>query len=290
MNEPTLIQSKITLPIDQVEIDGRLRPVSAAGVETLVASIAEIGQITNPITVRQLRRDGAYSFRIIDGAHRYTAAVQLGWSEIPVRVFECTDDQARLMEIDGNLAGAELNPLDTAVFFATRKAVYERLHPETKAGIAGANARWNASELSSFASVTAEKFGMTARQVQKIVAAGSRLGSDEIAKLRSAPRQVTLKDLLDIGGIKEAPHRNGVVDALAAGQAKNAAAAFKALQPPVERPVQSQVEEQLTALLKAWDRAGMSAQRRFVAERIDTLGLLVAHHTNNQDGIGVAAE
>ncbi|HPT48548.1 MAG TPA: hypothetical protein PLM07_21900, partial [Candidatus Rifleibacterium sp.] len=46
---------------------------------------------------------------------------------------DVTDDWARLMEVDDNLAGAEMNALDTAVFLAERKKVYEKLHPETKA-------------------------------------------------------------------------------------------------------------------------------------------------------------
>lgn len=167
MADPVLIQSKTELPVTEITSAGRLRPVSAAGVATIVASIREIGQLANPLVVRQRRdREGVLRYVLLDGAHRQAAAIELGWETVPVRVFECTDDQARLMEIDGNLAGAELNPLDTAVFLATRKAVYERLHPETRAGVAGGLARQgSASELGSFAAVTAEKFGMTPRQV-----------------------------------------------------------------------------------------------------------------------------
>lgn len=292
MKEPVLIPSKTSLPVDQIDVTGRLRPVSAAGVATLRASIAEIGQITSPITVRQLRRNGEVFYRIIDGAHRHATALELGWTEVPVRVYECTDDQAKIMEIDGNLAGAELNPLDNAVFLATRKVVYERLHPETKAasGATLAAKRWDATEPSSaaFATVTAEKFGLTERQVRKIVAAGSRLGPDEIAKLRAAPRPVTLKDLQDIAKIKAAPDRYSVVAALAEGRAKNASAALKALQAPVETPEKSPADEQLSALLKAWDRAGMAALRRFVAERFDALAPLVVDEAEACDAADIA--
>lgn len=286
MAEPVLIQSKVELPIAAIEESQRLRPVSEAGVATILASIREIGQLANAVVVRQQHRSGGIRYTLLDGAHRLEAARRLGWETVPVRVFECTNDQARLLEIDGNLAGAELNPLDTAVFLATRKAVYERLHPETRAGVAGGLARQgSATELSSFADVTAEKFGMTARQVRKIVSAGSRLGPDEIAKLRSAPRQVTLKDLQDISQIKDAPSRYDVVDALAEGRAKNAAAALKALKDPVETAPKDPVEAQFYAMKTAWLRAGKPAQRRFAEEFRAQLEELLATGV-----MGVAAE
>ncbi|QFQ88238.1 chromosome partitioning protein ParB [Paracoccus kondratievae] len=288
MSEPTLIQSKTSLPVDQIEVSGRLRPVSEAGIATLRASIAEIGQITSPIAVRQLRRNGETIYRIIDGAHRHATAVELGWTEVPVRVFECTDDQARIMEIDGNLAGAELNPLDNAVFLATRKVVYERLHPETKAGVAGALAKHgSANDMMSFAETTAEKFGLSRRQVERLVAAGSRLGPDEIAELRRAPRQVTLKDLQVIAKIKKAPDRYLVVKALAAGEARNASDALKAINGAVEAAPKSPVDEQYLALQRAWKRAGAAARRRFVQEcSADLTDMLNAA----ADRMGVAAE
>ena len=276
MKAPQLIASKTSLPLAQIEMGHRLRPVSEAGVATIVASVREIGQIANPVVVRQMRRKGEIVWIVLDGAHRLAAAVELGWDEVPVRVFECTDDQARIMEIDANLAGAELNPLDTAVFLASRKAVYEKMHPETKAGVAGGLARQGlASDMMSFADVTAEKFGMSKRHVERLVAAGTRLGPDEVAKLRAAPRQVTLKDLQDIAKIKTATDRYGVVAALTEGRAKNASSALKTLQAPVETPQKDPVEDQFSTLKTAWKRAGAQARRRFVDEcGVDLLGLL----------------
>lgn len=113
-------------------------------------------------TCHAVKRERDGSLHLIAGGHRLEAARRLGWEEIEAKVWtDVTDDWARLMEVDDNLAGSGMNALDTAVFLATRKAVYERLHPETKAGVAGGLARQgSASELSSFADVTAEKFNM----------------------------------------------------------------------------------------------------------------------------------
>ena len=58
MAEPTLIQTKTSLPIEQIGVRDRLRPAGDAGVAAMVSSIREIGQITSPVNVRQVRRGG----------------------------------------------------------------------------------------------------------------------------------------------------------------------------------------------------------------------------------------
>lgn len=305
MSEPTLIQSETLLPVEQVELGARLRPVSPSGVAAIVASIREIGQMANPIVVRKQYAKGDSlrpTYTILDGAHRHAAALELGWTELPVRVFTCNDEQARLLEIDGNLAGAELNALDTAVFLATRKAVYERLHPETKQGVAGALAKHKlASDIVSFAETTAEKFGLSKRHIERLVAAGSRLGPDEVARLRAAPKQVTLKDLQEIAKIGPAPERYGVVDMLAEGRAKSASDArkhWRAQQPDYDAPApRDPAEVELQALLNAWSRARKTARRKFVERVFDVVSEMVdAIHddaerardeASGEEGIGI---
>lgn len=277
MSAPTLMK-QTRIAVADVVVRDRLRPVSEAGVEALIASINEIGVMKDAIHVR---KHYTGEFRLLAGAHRLAAAERLGWDEIEAKVWtDVTDDWARLIEIDDNLAGAEMNALDTAVFLATRKVVFERLHPETKRGPAGAAARWDATELSSFASTTAEKMGITDRQVRKIIAAGSRLGPDEIQQLRLAPRPVTLADLQAISGIGEAVERYEVVRQLATGEAKSAAAARKAWfhreNPPA--PIDP-VDAEFAALTDKWHRARKAARRRLVAEFFDELAVLVTEES-----------
>lgn len=277
MSAPTLMK-QTRIAVADVVVRDRLRPVSEAGVEALIASINEIGVMKDAIHVR---KHYTGEFRLLAGAHRLAAAERLGWDEIEAKVWtDVTDDWARLIEIDDNLAGAEMNALDTAVFLATRKVVYERLHPETKRGPAGAAARWDATELSSFASTTAEKMGITDRQVRKIIAAGARLGPDEIHQLRLAPRAVTLADLQAISAIGEAPERYEVVRQLATGEAKSAAAARKAYfhrENPL--PEVDPTSAELSALMDKWKRARKEARRRFVAEHFDELAVLVTEES-----------
>jgi len=266
MKPPTLMQQN-RVRVADIVIGSRLRPVSAAGVDSLIASITETGVMKDAIHLRK-KKDG--SLHLLAGAHRTEAARRLGWDEIEAKIWaDVTDDWARLIEIDDNLAGAEMNALDTAVFLATRKAVYERLHPETKQGVAGGLARQgSATELSSvaaFAVATAEKFNMTDRQVRKIVAAGSKLGPDEVAKLRAAPRQVSLKDLIEISKISQPTDRYDVVRLLSEGSAKSAAEAARNLKPGSAAPVDAN-EAAFRALMAAWKRAPAAARHRFRAE------------------------
>lgn len=267
MKSPTLMtQSRVRL--DEIIVRDRLRPVSEAGVESLLASIAEVGVMKDAIHVRK-KKDG--KLWLIAGGHRLEAARRLGWDEIEAKVWtDVTDDWARLMEIDDNLAGAEMNPLDTAWFLATRKVVYERLHPETKAGAFKGNQHTGklVGDIVSFATSTAEKFGVSTRHVERMIAAGCRLGPDEVRQLRRAPRQVTLKDLTEIGKIGETEEKYSVVEALAEGRAKTAAEARRAYKAASgeTQPEKDPVEEAFKALLNAWARAPMAARRRFVHE------------------------
>lgn len=271
MKSPTL-QMTGPVPVAEIETKDRLRPVSAAGVEALKASIEETGVMKDAIHVR--RKKGGVLV-LIAGGHRLEAARQLGWETIEAKVWtDVTDDWARLIEIDDNLAGAEMNPLDTAVFLAERKKVYEKLHPEAKArtGAALAAARWNAADIvsvASFAQVTAEKFGMSERHVRRLVEAGEKLGVDS-ARLRRCPRPVTLKDLVEIAKIDGPAERYAIVDALIEGKAKSAAEArrvWTAKTKGVEAEPKDPIEESFNALSKAWARAPMAAKKRFLLER-----------------------
>lgn len=277
MKAPTLMQVD-RVRVDEIEVIERLRPVSEAAVESLLASIDQLGVMKDPIHVRK-RKDNRLV--LIAGAHRLEAARRLGWETVQAKVWtDVTDDWARLMEVDDNIAGAELSPLDTAVFLAERKRIYEKLHPETKRGVAGALGRWDATDTMSvaFVKATAEKFGLSERHVRRIAQAGTTLAPDERRRLRSAPRPVTLKDLGDIAKVGNPAERYHVVEALETGTAKSAAAARRAwtareqgVQPTINDPV----EECFIALGKAWKRAPMAGRRRFIDAFADELQALL---------------
>ncbi|MBN7785168.1 ParB N-terminal domain-containing protein [Ponticoccus gilvus] len=257
--------------VDEVDASRRLRDVSKAGVESLVASIRETGVMKDAIHIRQ-KKDG--SLVLIAGGHRLAAAKALGWEEVEAKVWtDVTDDWARLMEIDDNLAGAEMNALDTAVFLAERKRVYEKMHPEMKLGGFRGNQHTGnlVNDIVSFTTSTAEKFGLSKRQVERIIAAGSALETDEVRLLRQAPRPVTLKDLAEISKIGEMAERRQVVLRLHGGNARSASEARKSLAREEGKVTQLPVSDDdkaLNALTTVWLRSSMRVRRRF----LDTYG------------------
>lgn len=263
--------------LDQIIVADRLRQTSPAGVEAIRASYRETGQQLQAI---QLRKKGD-RFYLIDGGHRFEAAsLEDGWNDLKADIYECTDDEARLMEIDTNLASATMSALDTCVFLAERKAVYERLHPETRGGVAGGLARHHsATELSSFADTVAEKMGITPRQIRKIVSTGAALSGEHVAALRKAPSAVTLKDLQTIVGIDDEKVRSFVVNKLGAGQAKKASAAlaeFKVSAGGSKVAPLDPTEQSALALQQGFVRANKAARRRFVELELDGLKALIA--------------
>ncbi len=272
-SEPKLQRVKMA----DIHVGHRLRPVTEAGVAAILASVEEIGRIKDPIHLRQTKK----GLSLLAGGHRHGVHARLGHEEVEAWVWSgITDDHAKLIEIDDNLAGAEMCPLDTAVFLAERKRVYERLHPETKRGVAGALARHSATDIvsvASFVATTAEKFGMSDRHVRRLVEAGEKLGSDSI-RLRNLPRPVSLKDLMEISKVGDTAERLSVIDALREGKAKSAAEARRswARAEAGEQPVKDPVEEAFATLSKAWSRAPMAAKRRFVSEHFDDLGRMCA--------------
>lgn len=252
----------IELPVNTVRIEGRLRDVSPSGVATLVEAIRENGFVGR-ITVRR-KKDGDY---VLDGAHRLTAMRELGAETIPCDVVRCSDAEAAMFEIDGNLAGADMSTLDEAYFLARRREAVQKLRPELKRG--GDPSRWFKLNFSSLSEVIAEKRGVTPRQVYKIMAAGSKLSARDYQLLRSAPKPIALADLIEIGKIEETVERYDVVEALAAGSAKSAKAArkaYRAARGEAPAPI-SDKDQKLLRLLDAWDRAGKRERRAFLEER-----------------------
>ena len=257
------------LPVDAVLVEDRLRDVNPATLDGLKQSIEQSGLLQN-ITVRR-KRDGDY---LLDGMHRLTAMRELGRPTIPVRLVRCNDAEARLIEIDANLAGAPLIPVDLALFLAERKRAYEELHPEARAAT-GAELiakRWDTAEMISvvsFAKSVQEHLDLSERHIRNYVRAGSLLKKPEVEALRAAPRQVGVMDLIGVGKIGEPEERGFVIGKLSAGDAttvKAARKAYAASQGKSPAPL-SDGDQKLARLMDAWDRAGPKARRRFMEER-----------------------
>ncbi|WP_020042280.1 ParB N-terminal domain-containing protein [Salipiger mucosus] len=120
------------LPVDQIQIAGRLRDVSRDGVDTLKEAISERGFVGR-IVVRRTKK-GDF---VLDGANRLSAMRELGEAVIPCDVLRCSDDEALMFEIDGNLAGAKMTALQLSYFLAQRRETFQRLNPALLQNSAG---------------------------------------------------------------------------------------------------------------------------------------------------------
>lgn len=156
------------LPTSAIEIVDRLRDVREEGVQALMEAIDQ-QRFGGRIVVRRTRKGDL----VLDGAHRLTAKQRLGHATIPTDVVRCSDDEARMFELDGNLAGAKMTALELAYFLARRRELYQKLHPETRQGTGGATVRWNATDTMSVARVVAKE--RTCRRFFDTMKKGPRL-------------------------------------------------------------------------------------------------------------------
>lgn len=254
------------LEIERIEVTDRLRPVSEAGVDSLIASINELGVIKDAIHVRKKGRGDNEVLVLMAGAHRLEAAKRLGWEKIPARIWaDVNDNWAQIMEIDDNLAGADLSALELSVFLAERKRVYEKIYPETRKGAAGAHAKHgSATNIMSFAESVAEKREMTPQHIRRFIAIGNTLSPHDIAQLTSSEHPVKMKDLMALAKISAPIVRADVVGKLASGTVKSVADALADLEPGESKPAPDPIDEAYQKLLTLWKRSPMPAKRRFV--------------------------
>lgn len=159
----------VSLPTDKITLRPDARVVDSAAVETLAQSIAEVGLI-NPIRVRV----SGGGWEVIAGAHRLAACKSLGLVEIEADVVDADDLHAELAMIDENLCRAELSPADRARQTARRKAIYEKLNPETKNGATGSG-RSSEDRAERFTSDTARITGASERVVQRDAERGEKV-------------------------------------------------------------------------------------------------------------------
>ncbi|MVO16826.1 ParB/RepB/Spo0J family partition protein [Parasedimentitalea huanghaiensis] len=271
MRPPRLIEVT-EIPLDKIDTSNRLRPVSELAVKSLTQSIETQG-LMSEIQVRKIKKSG--KLRLIAGGHRVAAFRALGRDVIPAKIWDCTDDWADLAEIDDNLAHAELDFLEKAVFLARRKEVYENAYPETKqtSGKELAGKRWNAPDtmsVASFVTSTAEKMGVDERTVRRLVAAGKSLGPREIQELRDAPKGVSLSDLQEIAKCGSPTDRYDICRALGDGSAKSAKEVLSRKKSPGVA-VKDPVEKAHGKICDAYARAPKEARRRFVDDHRDEL-------------------
>lgn len=105
-----------TIPIRAIQVGERRRPVNPYVVENLRKSIEQSGLLQNIGVVQ----DGPDAYRLIFGAHRLEAVIELDWTDVPALVFPegTSDEEGALAEIQENYTRNELTGAERKAFAA----------------------------------------------------------------------------------------------------------------------------------------------------------------------------
>ena len=176
-------KTKMIQLADIVVPPDRMRQLRPEKVNEIAELIAARGQLQAIIVQPQ---DSGYV--LAAGRHRLEARRQLGHAEIECRVLDgLSADEALIVEIDENLARADLTPSERAAHHAKRKALYLKLHPETKhggaPGKAGGGKKAKDAKLASFVNDTAKKTGKAKRTIARDVSRGEKIDPQALADL-----------------------------------------------------------------------------------------------------------
>ncbi|HYG91173.1 MAG TPA: ParB N-terminal domain-containing protein [Azospirillum sp.] len=274
------------LKVTDIIIGDRLRQIDEAHAELLAVSLQETGRLRQPPEVRRQKKGAKVIHTLIAGGHRMRAVEIVGWPVVEVEVYEGSDDETRLWEIDENLIRHELNPLDRAVFLAEREAVYLRLHPEAAHGGDRKSAEFKRKNqvaimaARSFAEDVREKTGLSDRTIQRAVFIASKLAPDVRAALPGTELAKKQSELVALAQLGHGEQRQALALLLnAEAKVKNVAAAVK-LMKGVRAPGPA-ADEGFKALLSKWTRA-TPRERQMLLEHLwlhktdDTLRAFVA--------------
>lgn len=202
-------KSVAEVSIDAIQVIDRLRASDSGKVASLADSIKKLG-LMNPISIRP-------DNRLIAGLHRLEACKLLGWSTIPaiiqdyhaIHAADVAELYVELAEIDENLIRNDLTELQQGLQHARRKAIYEKLHPEAKAGVAQAKgmntALGNVADklsATSYAADAANAVGETERTVRRKTRIGEQLA--EVAEqLQDTAIEDNQSELLALAKLQE---------------------------------------------------------------------------------------
>jgi ParB-like chromosome segregation protein Spo0J len=113
-----------TLPVDEIIVDARRRPVNDAKVSEMMESIEVLGLLQPIVVTRRTNEDGGEEYRLIGGGHRLEAYKRRGLPTIPCTLLEF--DQAlrvELAEIDENFIRNDPSQAEHALLTGRRREI-----------------------------------------------------------------------------------------------------------------------------------------------------------------------
>ena len=277
------VRPRRTIPVelDAIRCRDRVRShPDGAKVAELAASMDELGQQA-PVLVRYARDpdprradtwgpEQAGLFDLVAGAHRLEAARSLGWTRIEAILVDGSPDEIRLMEIDENLARAELTALDRARFLAAREGIRRRRGGRSHGGDRRSAAfRDQAEKIAAWSG--ASDAGPSDRTVRRAVRIAEDLDPGVAEAIRGTPIADREGDLHRLAGLlpgeqmavlraweAEDPRPDRLAGAFAA------ALLAPGIHYPNGRPARGS-RIAMRALKEAWEAADPDVRRRFLA-------------------------
>lgn len=275
------------IQIENIYIGSRHREPDMAKVREIAKSISEVG-LMNPPAV--MLRDGIVidgevgdnTPVLIYGRHRLIALQELGETSVECIVHDVDDLHAELMEIDENLARAELSPAQEAAHIARRQELWRKINgrddSETGRNSPSLGGRGNTEFAAEVAAVVGN--GRNPESVKRDVnlkIARARELKDDIHRIAgtSLDKGVEMDALIKL----PEPKRKELIERAAAGEKVSARPApapkpmtadkaldvmAKDIVAASEPPPWADEEDQFRALCRAWGDANGGARMRFL--------------------------
>ncbi len=251
------------IKLDIIDVEDRLRDIDESKVDALALSMRERGQL-QPIEVME-KSGGRYRLNI--GAHRYAAASKIGWLTIKAVIVECSDEEARLREIDENLFRHELSPFDQANFIEERRQIWERLNGQIRRGgdrrskvqIVPLIEGMMEPTRSTFLKETSDKFGLPKKVIQRALTRKAQINPKVWAVLRhtEAAHNGALLDKIRKLYLEE----QAAIADMIKDRGCTVQSAIRSVAKPLSVDEQAQAFE---ALCKAWKKADAGTRGNFL--------------------------
>ncbi len=281
---PTIAGEIILLPVDEIKVGERLRPIDLAWAEALGRVMVREGQQVPIEVCRVPQIDGDdQPWLLVAGAHRLTGAQLVGIELIEAREVSSSDQHRRQREVSENLWRRGLDPIDRAAFIAEQVTLLKLragIDPSKDGRKVSAEARWQKAvkDEAADANVTmtiaygwaddiAEQLGFSRATVERDLMLYRRLAPSVIARLRAARHPVAtnatqLRALAKLDYLTQTL----AIDALLGGNGDRKFADAIAFAKGAARPVADPAEKRLSAFIGAFARMSLAERKGALAQ------------------------
>lgn len=260
---PKVVDQVLALPVDQIDVGERLRPIDPVWAAALGRIMAEDGQ-KDPIKVARL--PGRSRYILVAGGHRLDGARIEGLATIKAVIVGADALERRSTEISENLWRKGLDPLDRATFVAelvSLQKLKSGVAPNEDGRAVSAAARWTKQLQSDAvdASVTmtlaygwaeevGEQIGISRKTVYRDLELHRGLKPDVVAGLRGHRVATNAGQLRALARLSDVDQR-AVMKLLLEGAAKGVTDALALLR---QTPKASPSAKRLSAFLGSFER------------------------------------